>query len=119
MTEIQTSICIEPHELLGYIRWIIRERDEFVRLSHDLVVHQCHYEDLVLDLARVEEPGGFLTGTRALAPIAEFLQVPNRFRYAGRIRKAVDRPYAEFVENYDELVAAVASSEFSGLLHTA
>jgi hypothetical protein len=110
---IQGRFQISPRELLMYMRWIRDERDEFCRLAHDLSVHTCVYEDLAEDVGRVDAEGNFLADTPTLRAIAAFLEVPNSFCFKRNIHKAINRPYAEIIENYDELVRAVEESEFA------
>jgi hypothetical protein len=118
-SDIQGQFRVSPDELFNYVTWIEQERNEFVRLSQDLRVQTCLYEDLVDDLSRVDDAGYFRDDSAALSPLAAFLKVPNRFRYNRQIRKVINRPYAEILENYDELIGAVkdsALSEFAATL---
>jgi hypothetical protein len=110
---IEGRFQISPRELLMYMRWIREERDEFCRLGHDLSVHSCGYEDLAGDVGRVDAEGNFPADSPTLSAIATFLGVPNTFRFKRNIHKAINRPYAEIIENYDELVRAVDESEFA------
>jgi hypothetical protein len=110
---IQGRYKVDPGELLCYMRWIRDECEEFQRLTHDSPVRVSVYEDLVDDLARVNPLGDFQDDTKTLASLAEFLNVPNQFSVHRTLHKAVNKPYAEIIENYDELLGAVAASEFS------
>jgi hypothetical protein len=103
---------ISPFELIGYMRWMKAEREEFMRLAADLPVHVCVFEDLVEDLRRVDAEGVFPANTQTLRPLAAFLGVKNKFRHGGKIHKVINRPYADIIDNYDELVRAVERSEF-------
>jgi LPS sulfotransferase NodH len=104
---------VAPHELMGYLHWIKKEREEFVRLAQDLNVLTVRYEDLVADLGRIDAAGDFPEDTRLLSQLATFLDVPNAFRNDRQMRKVINKPYAEILENCDELVATLESSEFS------
>lgn len=104
---------VSPTELFQYIQWITEEREAFERLAGDLKVHTCYYEDVVSDLKSVTWFGRFRQDTSALSKLAAFLNVPNRFWNYGYIRKVIDRPYNELIENYDEMVAALNDSPFS------
>jgi hypothetical protein len=95
------------------MRWISNQRAEFQRLAHGISICECVYEDLVADLARVDADGVFPSDAKSLRPLAEFLSVPNQFRYMGNIHKAINRPYEEVIENYDEVLRAVEASEFA------
>ena len=93
--------------------WIKEEREAFESLASDLRVHTCYYEDLVEDLKMVGWFGRFQQDTTVLRSLAAFLNVPNRFRDYGYIRKVINRPYKDLIENYDELVAAIRDSPLS------
>jgi hypothetical protein len=110
---IEGRFQISPHDLVWYMRWIVAERETFQRMSQDFAICECFYEDIVADLARVDSSGQFPEDTLALGPIAEFLGVPNRFQYHGKIQKAINKPYEEVIENYDDVMRAVADSEFA------
>ena len=71
------------------------------------------YEDLIDDLARVDGAGNFPADTKVLRQIAAFLGVTNRFHYNGYLRKVINKPYAELIENLDELIEGLARSEFA------
>jgi LPS sulfotransferase NodH len=115
---IQGRFTIPPAELFQYAWWIKDERAEFLRLAHGLPILTCVYEDLVADLRRTDAEGYFSENSTALRPIAEMLDVPNRFQNRQRISKVINRPYAEILENYDELVDAIRYSEFSEFADT-
>jgi hypothetical protein len=115
---IQGQFRIPPAELFRCIRWIQDEREEFLRLAQSLPMQTCVYEELVEDLRQIDASGFFPKDAAALRPLAKFLGVPNRFRYGREICKVINRPYAEILENYDELVRALADSEFAELADT-
>jgi hypothetical protein len=115
---IEGQYRVPCEELLFFIMWIRDERDEFVRLAQDLPLHTCYYEDLVADLGRVNAAGVFPDNTTTLGRIATFFDVPNQFRFDGKICKVINRPYAEILENYDEVVCAVKDSEFAEFAET-
>ncbi len=98
--------------LHSHMKWIQVEREEFVHLTQDLPVLTCVYEDLVGDLSQLNESGEFPEETTVLKPLAEFLGVPNRFVYDGKMRKVVNKPYVEILDNFDELVQELRKSEF-------
>ena len=104
---------VSPAELFGYMNWIKTEREEFTRLAQGLMVQTIVYEDLVDDVSRVNVAGDFPSDTRALSRLAAFLDVPNRFRNDRLMRKVINKPYTDVLENCDELVAALEASEFS------
>lgn len=99
--------------LHSHMKWIRDEREEFERLSQDLPMLTCVYEDLVDDLRKVDEAGAFPEETKALSPLAEFLGVSNQFVYDGQMKKVVSKPYSEILENFDELITEMKNSEFS------
>ncbi|HEY3395702.1 MAG TPA: Stf0 family sulfotransferase [Lacipirellulaceae bacterium] len=109
---------IAPDALFRYIEWIQGEREEFLRLSQDLCMQTCLYEDLVDDMARVDG-AGFFREDSTLSSIATFLNVANRFQYVPGMSKVINRPYCEILANYDALRRAIedsAYSEFAGTL---
>jgi hypothetical protein len=109
-TLIEGRYRVPTDQLFHYVDWINAEREIFEKLASDLNVHTCYYEDLVADLKRVRFFGRFPENTLALNKLAAFLDVPNRFRNKGKIRKVINRPYKEVIENYDELLAAIKDS---------
>ncbi|MGN6391827.1 MAG: hypothetical protein ACTHM9_06235 [Gemmatimonadales bacterium] len=117
-TELSGRFHIPWETLRGYIEWSNTEREEFLRLADDLPLHTCSYEDLVDDLKRVNTAGEFPADTIVLAPVAKFLGVPNEFRFASSIRKVINRPYGEILENYDELVSAIRDSPYAEFADT-
>ena len=108
---------ISPVQLFHYINWINSEREEFLRLSHDLSMQTCYYEDLVEDIGRVDGDG-FFREDSALGSVATFLDVPNRFRFVPCMSKVINRPYCEILENYDELRRAIQDSAYSEFAET-
>jgi hypothetical protein len=77
----------------------------------------CFYEDLVEDIGRVDRCG-FFRDDSGPGSIAEFLNVPNQFRYVPCMSKVINRPYYEILENYDELLSAVKGSPYSEFAET-
>jgi hypothetical protein len=110
---IEGQYHIAADELFKYVGWINQEREAFEQLTHDLRVHTCYYEDLVCDLKSVRFFGRFPKDTVALSKLAKLLNIPNRFRNYGYIRKVINRPYKRIIENYDELIAAIRDSPLS------
>ncbi|MEX0641050.1 MAG: hypothetical protein WD468_00035 [Pirellulales bacterium] len=115
---IQGKFTVPPPMLIHHVRWVQGEREEFLRLAQGLMVQSCIYEDLIADFQRTDSSGYFPEDSVALSPLAEFLDVPNRFRHRRQICKVINRPYAEILENYDELVSALRDSEFSEFADT-
>ena len=117
-TSFQRKYHIPWPELHSQMWWMKQEREEFERLSQDLPVLPCVYEDLVEDL-RLRSPSGVLPyDSEVLEPLARFLGVPNHFVYDGRMRKVVNKPYADIIENFDELVAELRNSAFGEFADT-
>jgi len=110
---IEGRYRVSPADLIGYMVWIKEERDEFMRLAQDLTIQMFVYEDLVDDLSRINAAGDFPEDTRVLSRLATFLDVPNHFRNDRQMRKVINRPYSDILENCDELVAALEMSGFS------
>jgi LPS sulfotransferase NodH len=111
--KIDGKFQIPPKELLIYMRWVAAERGEFQRLAYNIPIFDCYYEDLVVDLARVHADAIFPSDTTTLGPLATFLNVPNEFRHRGNIHKAINKPYPDVIENYDEVLRTVEDSEFA------
>jgi hypothetical protein len=117
-TLIRGKYHLCPNELMKYISWIKNEREEFEALCDELTVQACCYEDLVDDISRVDGHGYLPENSKVLAPIADFLGVPNRFRYNGWTKKVINRPYSDVIENYDEIVATIEGSDVAELAAT-
>jgi hypothetical protein len=113
-----TRCYIPTDELLDLMYWSQGERDEFLRLSTGLRIHICEYEDVVADLAKADSQGRFGRDATVLQGIAKFLGIDCHFQFEGRIRKVLERPYSETIENYHDVVKAVSKSEFSQLART-
>jgi hypothetical protein len=116
---IQGKYYITWQELQCHMLWIKQQRDEFERLSQDLPVLRLVYEDLVQDLSRATPSGVLPYESPVLRPLAEFLDIPNHFLYDGQMRKVIDKPYSQVIENLDELVVELRQSayaEFAGAL---
>jgi len=117
-TELSGRYQIPWEMLRSRIEWFNAEREEFLRLAGDLPLHTCYYEHLVDDLKRVNASGEFPADTIVLAPVAKLLGVPNEFRFKSSIRKVVNRPYCEMLENYEELVISIRDSPYAEFADT-
>jgi hypothetical protein len=117
-TELSGRYHIPWKMLRSSIEWMNNEREEFLRLADDLPLHTCYYEDLVDDLKRVNAAGEFPADTIVLAPVAKLLGVPNEFRFKTSIRKVINRPYCEILENYDELLSTIRNSPYAEFADT-
>lgn len=117
-TTIEGRYHVSWQMLRDEMTWIAEERDEFLRLAHGLPIQTCTYEDLVGDVCRAGSRGEIPADSVALRPVAEFLGLPNLFRYAGTQRKVINRPYAEIIEDYDGLVQALRDSEYAEFADT-
>ena len=100
-------------QLIEYMDWVQIERAAFERLSGELPAHVCAYEDVVEDIRNIDGHGCFRKNAKVMGELADFLHVSNRFNYSQCRPKVLNRPYSEFIENYDEVVRAVADSKFS------
>lgn len=115
--EVQGAFNIPLAELFESMQWVVAERKEFLRLSTDLRIHTCTYEDLVAEIANVDAEGQIREGS-VLGGIAKFLGVEPKFRFHARIKKVLNRPYSELIDNYKDVVTAVRKSEFSEFAKT-
>jgi hypothetical protein len=107
----QYTLPIE--ELIAYLYWVREERAAFEKLSQDLPVSVIAYEDVVEDVRNVDAEGMFRNASVAIGRVANLLEIPNRFSYCQCRPKVINRPYREVIANYDEVVKAVETSEFS------
>lgn len=117
-SKISGRFRITPDELLFYVNWIQAARAELTRLTRDMPVQTCVYEDLVDDLAQIDSDGTFPEDSKTLSTVAAFLDVPNRFSYNGRLKKVINRPYAEILENHEDLVCALHDSPYAEFADT-
>lgn len=117
-SSIPGQYYIPLDELFAYINWVGQERDEFVRLSGDLQVITCNYEDVVDDICHTDKDGNISKDSRVLSCLASFLDVPNRFNYNAYIQRVINRPYSEILENYSDVRKAVKDSEFAEFADT-
>lgn len=116
--DFQGRYRLPPEQLLGHLKWIRNEREEFQRLSRGVPVQTITYEDMVADLRRVEQGSELPPDTAVFSRLAESLDAPNKFVFRGKMSKVINKPYTEVLENYDELVAAIRDSEFCELAST-
>jgi len=117
-SRIDGQFQIPTVELVNHLRWIKFEREEFIRLARGMQVHTIAYEDLMADLDRVEPGGELPPDTKVFARLAELWDVPNKFRHKCKLNKVICKPYAELIENFDELMAELKSSEFAELAYS-
>jgi hypothetical protein len=114
-SHIEGRFHIPPVDLMNHLQWIKFEREEFVRLARGLPIYTIGYEDLVDDLNRVDQGSELPQDTRVLARLAELIDVPNQFSFTGQMRKVINQPYTEIIENHDELLEELKTSEFAEL----
>lgn len=110
---IDSSYHVDVEECLAHARAIVRERAVFMELAKGFSVVTSCYEDLTNDIARAAADGEMPDGSGPLHDVAKALGVPFGFRYDGRLRKAINVPYARLLSNHGALVQAVRQSEFS------
>jgi hypothetical protein len=104
---------VNPDQLLHFVRWAVTEREAFRELAGSLEVLECAYEDLLEDISHVEEAGRLSSSSRLLSDLASFLGVTNDFYLPSRLHKAINRPYADVITNFEEIVRVVKASEFA------
>jgi hypothetical protein len=115
---INRSYHVDAEECLAYARTIIRHRDRFQAAANDCKVVNCRYESLVDDIKRSGPQPEIPEGPGPLHDIAMALGAPFRFRYDGRLQKAINIPYSRLLSNYDAFVRRLRDSEFSALAST-
>jgi LPS sulfotransferase NodH len=104
---------IDVQQCLKYARTIVSDRDAFLAGVQDCKVAECCYEDLAEEIGSADPAGEILEVPGPLRDIAKALAVPFRFRYDGRLRKAINVPYSQLLMNQEALSKALRESEFS------
>jgi len=111
--KIERRYHVDVEECLSRARVIVRERAAFVELVKGFAVITSFYEDLTNDIARAATDGEIPDDSGPLHDAAKALGVPFGFRYDGRLRKAINVPYAQLLSNHGALIQAVRQSEFA------
>ena len=111
------KVRLDPESLLAHARWVAGEVEEFRKLASGMNYLEVCYEDVAADSAEVDADGR-IRGNKAMPRVAEFLGVPAEFYAPSTISKVINRPYAEIIENYDEIVGVVKKSEFKKMADT-
>jgi Stf0 sulphotransferase len=111
--KIDRSYHVDVEQCLAHARAIVRERAAFVELAKGFPVVTSCYEDLTNEITRAAPDGEIPDGSGPLHDAAKALGVPFGFRYDGRLRKAINVPYARLLSNYGCVIQAVRQSEFS------
>ena len=111
--KIERSYHVDVEQCLAHARAIVRERAAFVELAKGFPVVTSCYEDLANEITRAAPDGEIPDGSGPLHDAAKALGVPFGFYYDGRLRKAINVPYARLLSNHGALVQAVRQSEFS------
>lgn len=109
----EDRVALDPEKLLASARWVAAELEAFRKLATGLRMFEIHYEDAADACNRADAGGALPQDDRAMAALAEFLRVPNSFSRPATLRKVIDRPYSEVIENHADVVTAVRKSEFS------
>ena len=110
---IDRRYSIDVEQCLKYVRIIVADRDAFLEIVKGCKVADCCYEDLTEEIARAAANGEIPDGPGPLRDIAKALRVPFRFRYDGRLRKAINVPYFRLLLNQETLSQALRQSEFA------
>jgi hypothetical protein len=115
---IKRGYHIDTEECLAYARTILGHRDLFLAAAKEYKVVNCRYECLVRDIERSGSQGEIPEAPGPLQDIAAALGAPFRFRYDGRLQKAINVPYSRLLSNYDAFIRRLNDSEFSSLVST-
>jgi hypothetical protein len=115
---IDRTYYVDPKACLDYARTIVSDRHAFSNFARECSIVNCCYEDLLEDIGRAAAGGEIPHGGGPLLDIAEALGVPFRFRYDGRLQKAINVPYSRLLSNHEALVRALSDSEFSAFAAT-
>ena len=110
---IDRRYFVDAERCLQYAQAIVSNRDAFLAGTRDCKVADCCYEDLTAEIARAAANGEIPDGPGPLRDIAKALRVPFRFRYDGRLRKAINVPYFRLLLNQETLSQALRQSEFA------
>ena len=97
---------------------VLQHRNAFLKSAHGCKVVNCCYENLIDDIGRAGSQEEIPEAPGPLRDIAEALGVPFKFRYDGRLQKAINIPYSRLLSNYAGLVRGLRDSEFSALVST-
>jgi len=104
---------LDVQECLSRARRLALEQRTFASFVDGEAVVECAYEDLIRDISTVDADGRILEGRGPLRAIADLLGVDFQFRNNGRLKKAINAPYATLILNHEELLRAVRDSEFA------
>ncbi|MBW4653259.1 MAG: sulfotransferase [Kaiparowitsia implicata GSE-PSE-MK54-09C] len=99
--------------LLQMGREIIQDREYFKRLLKQGEMFEVFYEELNHLVNEDQEKLLNAQELNLLQQLAEFILVDPSFQRPTTIKKVIDRPYADLIENYGDVVDAVRDSEFS------
>jgi hypothetical protein len=108
-------VTIAPDRLLAHLQWIVEEAASFRALAHDIDVLDVYYEDLVEECNAATPDGKLPVDSRLMDRIRKFLGVYNSFARPKSLKKVIDRPYREVLENYEAVLQAVRRSPFEQL----
>ncbi|MGO9057691.1 MAG: sulfotransferase [Candidatus Binataceae bacterium] len=115
---IDRDYHVDVGECLAYARMIVRHRDAFLKSADGCKVVNCCYESLVDDIRRGGSQEEIPEAPGPLRNIAEALGAAFKFRYDGRLQKAINIPYSRLLSNYAALAAVLRDSEFSAFVST-
>lgn len=116
--KIEGKVRIEPQAVVEHAQWVHREVEAFRRMTGGHNVLELSYEDLAHDLSLADADGKIPQKGKALPKVAAFLGVDSDFRRPSTIKKVIDRPYKDVIENHAEVYKALRASEWKKLADT-
>ena len=115
---VEHSYHLDVRECLALARTISRDRNAFLEWVYACKVVNCHYENLIDDLARAGSGEVIPEAAGPLRDIAVALRSSFNFRNERRLQKAINVSYSRLISNHDALVRSLADSEFAALAST-
>lgn len=109
------KVAIDPDRLMAHLQWIVEEAASFRALAEGIDVLDVYYEDLVEECNAALPDGKLRIESRLMDRIRKFLGVYNSFSRPASLKKVIDRPYSEVLENYSAVLEAIRRSPFEQL----
>lgn len=115
---VDQRYLVDAEQCLNFARTILIDRATFSKAADGCKIIECRYEDLAAEIERVSPGGEIPDAPGPLRDVAHGLQVPFQFTNNGRLQKAINVPYSQLLLNRDDLIHALANSEFSEFAST-
>jgi len=117
--QIDRKIPIDCRKLIQYMQVKRADRQIFssVMEGHGLMV-TCDYDRFVSGMAMKDAEGNLTGEDNPIFELADFLGVKRSFKAPQHLKKIVRKPYAELIENYEEVRKIVRRTEYVTYLET-